>query len=121
MSRLPLVVAVRELRVLGLYHPLAQTRLEAIETRSYRFQVVAWACWLPVMALGTLGMVRLVRMRRPVWPLLAVLVALFVTVALSHGNQRFRTAAEPLMLVAAAAAIVPRRWFGPLHPAPPAA
>ncbi len=67
------------------------------------------------MLLGTIGMVRLVRMRRPVWPLLAVLVALVVTVALSYGNQRFRTAAEPVMLVAAAAAIVPRRWYAQSH------
>ncbi len=115
--RWPLVVAVRELRVLGLYHPRAQTRLDAIESRSYHFQVLAWACWLPVMVLGVLGMVRLVRMRRPVWPLLAVLVALFVIVALSYGNQRFRTAAEPVMLVAAAAAIVPRRLHATLPPA----
>ncbi len=97
----------------GLYHPFSQLDIDSAETRSFGWQLFGWACWLPVMLLGAIGMARLVRTYRRAWPLLGVVIALFVSVALSHGNQRFRTAAEPVMLVATAAVIVPRRFHAP--------
>lgn len=107
LNRVPVVVATRELRVLGLFHPLAQARLDAIETRSYRWQLFAWVCWLPVMVLGTLGLVRIARNnRRTALPLFAVVAAVAVTVALSYGNQRFRTACEPVLLIGTATTVI---------------
>lgn len=103
VSRMPLVVVARELRVLGLFHPLAQARLDATETRSYRWQLLAWAAWLPVMGLGALGLLRIARARgRAALPLFGVVAAVAITVAVSYGNARFRTACEPVFLVGAA-------------------
>jgi 4-amino-4-deoxy-L-arabinose transferase-like glycosyltransferase len=105
-GRLPLVVVARELRVLGLFHPFAQARLDAIETRSRRWQLLSWAAWLPVLVLGSIGLIGIGRTRgRTAWPLLAVVFSTLLTVALSYGNQRFRTTAEPVMLIGTAAAI----------------
>jgi hypothetical protein len=107
LDRLPLVVLARELRVLGLFHPLAQARLDAIETRSHRWQLLSWAAWLPVLLLGTVGLIRIGRTRtRAAWPLLAVVFSTLLTVALSYGNQRFRTTAEPILLVGTSVTIM---------------
>ncbi len=110
LGRVPVVVATRELRVLGLFHPLAQARLDAIETRSYRWQLFAWACWLPVMVFGVLGLVRIARNNgRTALPLFAVLAAVAVTVGLSYGNQRFRAACEPVLLIGTASSVIHHR------------
>jgi 4-amino-4-deoxy-L-arabinose transferase-like glycosyltransferase len=108
-SRVPIVVIARELRTLGLLHPFSETRREATEGRSYRWQLLAWGCWLPLLAGGSIGLVRLVRADRRAWPLLGVVLAVGATAAVSYGNQRFRTAAEPAMLIATAAAITKPR------------
>jgi dolichyl-phosphate-mannose-protein mannosyltransferase len=110
MTRLPLVVVVRELREFGLFRPRQQAHLEAIETRSYHWQLLAWACWLPAMALGTAGFVVMIRRRvRSACMLLGVVASVVLVAAFGHGNQRFRTACEPVVLVAAAVAIVRER------------
>jgi 4-amino-4-deoxy-L-arabinose transferase-like glycosyltransferase len=101
-GRVPLVVAVRQLRVLGLFHPLSQARFEAVEGRSYGWQIFAWICWLPVLVLGTVGLLVLARRDPRAWPLAAVALSVVATVAISYGNQRFRTAGEPAMLLGAA-------------------
>ena len=107
LTQLPAVVVLRELREFGLYAPRQQARLEAIETRSYHWQLFAWAAWLPAMILGIAGFVVMFRRRVPgVWTLFAVVVSVVLVAALSHGNQRFRTACEPVVLVAAAYALV---------------
>ena len=88
----------------------AHLSLEAIETRSYRWQLFAWAVWLLVFALGTYGLVLIARRNgRAALPLFAVVVATALTVALSYGNQRFRTSCEPVFLVGAAVALVALR------------
>jgi hypothetical protein len=116
LTSLPVVLAVRELRAVGLFHPRQQAQLEAIETRSYRWQLFAWAVWLLVFALGTYGLVLIARRNgRAALPLFAVVVATALTVALSYGNQRFRTSCEPVFLVGAAVALVAlcARLLGP--------
>lgn len=102
IQRIPYVVLIRELRVLGLYRPLDQTKLEMLETRSEDWQIVGWVCWFPVLVLGAFGVVKMVRMGGRALPLLAVIASAFVVVAVSYGNQRFRTQAEPALLVATA-------------------
>ena len=87
---------------LGLYRPLDQTKLEVLETRSEDWQTVGWVCWFPVLVLGAFGVVKMVRMGDRALPLLAVIASAFVVVAVSYGSQRFRTQAEPALLVAAA-------------------
>jgi len=98
------VVVARELRVWGLWAPVPQARLESIESRDLTWQLVGWAYDLLVLAIAVPGTVILVRRRSTIAPLVAVVVAVIVTAALSYGSQRFRLAAEPAVAVAAAAA-----------------
>lgn len=104
----PLVVAVRELRVLGLYDPIGQIKLETLETRSETWLTIGWVVWLPIMVLGAFGIVAMVRIGRRAVPLLAVIGSTVLVVAASYGNQRFRTAMEPAVLIAAALTLT--RW-----------
>ena len=101
-----MVVVARELRVWGLWAPVPQARLESIESRDLTWQLVGWAYDLLVLAIAVPGTVILVRRRSTITPLVAVVVAVIVTAALSYGSQRFRLAAEPAVAVAAAAAVV---------------
>jgi 4-amino-4-deoxy-L-arabinose transferase-like glycosyltransferase len=105
LGRLPVVVAARELRVLGVFHPVAQIKNEAVEGRSYHWQLFAWVCWFPVLLLGAIGLTQLARRSRLSWPVVAAAVSVVVTVAVSHGNSRFRTAAEPAMLIGVATVV----------------
>jgi 4-amino-4-deoxy-L-arabinose transferase-like glycosyltransferase len=110
VMELPLVVGVRELRAFGLFNPRQQARLEAIETRSYHWQLLAWVLWLPVFALGIYGLIRLARSQgRAALPLFAIVAATVLTVALSYGNQRFRTSCEPAFLVGTGVALAELR------------
>jgi 4-amino-4-deoxy-L-arabinose transferase-like glycosyltransferase len=120
IAQVPLVVAIRELRALGLFHPRQQARLEEIETRSYHWQLLAWLLWLPVFVVGAYGLVRIARKNgRTALPLFAVIAAAAFTVAISYGNQRFRTTCEPVLLVATAVALAalpsPRAWQRARH------
>jgi hypothetical protein len=42
----------------------------------------------------------------PVWPLVSTALVVVITAALTYGQQRFRVAAEPAILVSAAVAFV---------------
>jgi hypothetical protein len=62
------------------------------------------------MALGTAGFIVMIHRRvRGVWVLLGVVASVVVVAAVGYGNQRFRTACEPVVLVAAAHALVATR------------
>ena len=108
IQRIPYVVLIRELRLLGLYRPLDQTKLEVLETRSEGWQIMGWVVWFPVLVLGAFGVWRMVKIGGRAWPLLAVIASVIAVVAVSYGNQRFRTAAEPALLVAVA--LTATRW-----------
>ena len=54
-SRLPVVGAVRVLRVWGLYYSADQARDEAVESRSKSWTVTAWATALPEIVLAFVG------------------------------------------------------------------
>jgi hypothetical protein len=109
LTDVPRVVAVRELRVLGLYSPLDQIKLETLESRSQTWQTIGWVVWLPVMVLAAVGIVLMVRIGHRSVALLAIIGSTFLVVALSYGNERFRTALEPAALVAAALTLT--RWI----------
>jgi len=112
-GRLPVVTAVRELRLLGLYRPIDQIKFETVETRSQTWQTIGWVIWLPIMVLAGFGLVAMARIGRRALPLFAVVASTFVVTAVSYGNQRFRTAMEPALLIAAALALT--RWIPALR------
>jgi 4-amino-4-deoxy-L-arabinose transferase-like glycosyltransferase len=106
LSRLPLVAAVRELRTWGLYAPRQQIEFESLEGRPRRWQTVGTVMYWVLLPLAVLGAVILVQRRIRVWPLLSTGVLVVLTTALTYGQQRFRTAAEPAIVVLAAATVV---------------
>ncbi|HEX5614450.1 MAG TPA: phospholipid carrier-dependent glycosyltransferase [Acidimicrobiia bacterium] len=106
LSELPRVSAIRQLRTWGLYAPVQQAEFEAPEGRVFRWQIAAWVGHLAVLVLAAVGSVVLVRRRAPMWWLAGPVAMVVVSTALTYGNQRFRVAAEPALLIAAATAIV---------------
>jgi 4-amino-4-deoxy-L-arabinose transferase-like glycosyltransferase len=106
-DRIPVVMATRAGRVLGLFNPGQQADIDAflgpygiglIRAALYSFQAVA--------VLAIVGAILLRRRRTvPVFPLLAPAAVVLVTVLLTYGLTRFRVAAEPGLLVLAALAI----------------
>ena len=106
LSRLPVVAAVRELRTWGLYAPRQQIEFESLEGRPRRWQTVGTVMYWVLLPLAVLGAVILVRRRVRVWPLLSTGVVVVLTTALTYGQQRFRTAAEPAIVVLAAVTVV---------------
>jgi len=102
-SRLPLVVFAREGRAFGFWNPFQQTTIDAQWMGSWvgvtRLAMVSY--WL-LLAPGVIGAVALRRRRVPLYPLLAFVVTVVVSVAPSIGDPRYRAAAEvPLVLLGA--------------------
>jgi 4-amino-4-deoxy-L-arabinose transferase-like glycosyltransferase len=106
LTRVPLVVAVRELRTWGLYAPRQQIEFESLEGRPRRWQTVGTVMYWVLLPLSLFGIVLLVRRRARVWPLLSTGFVVIVTTAFTYGQQRFRIANEPSMLVLAAVTLV---------------
>ncbi len=109
MSRLPVVEGVRLLRIVGLYKTSLYVRADAyIEGRNPVW--ISWAAlytfWL--LALASIGGAVVLRRRAhapPLYPLVAPIVVVFVTVVVTYASTRFRTTAEPSFVVLAALAI----------------
>ncbi len=104
--RLPLVLAARELRVWGLWDPVDLVERDAQETRSEWFQWTVRATAVLTLAAGAAGLWMARGRGRKVVVLLGPVVMVATTALLSHGNPRFRTVAEPELLVAAAFLVV---------------
>ncbi len=115
LSRLPVVEGVRLLRIVGLYKPSLYVRADwYVEGRDPIW--ISWAAlysfW--VVALLSIGGVVVLRGRAratgdrapPVYPLIAPIAVVLVTVLVTYASTRFRTTAEPALAVLAAVAIV---------------
>jgi 4-amino-4-deoxy-L-arabinose transferase-like glycosyltransferase len=104
-GRVPVVVAARWGRILGIYRLDQYLGFGTIEGRErWVSRLTLYTLW-PMMILAVVGAIVLRRRRIPVFPLLALVAIVFVTVALSYGAQRFRASAEPALVVLAAVAI----------------
>lgn len=105
-SRVPAVVAVRVLRVWDLYRPSASAPLEAsIAGRHLRAQQAAMVSLYLLAPFAVAGVVLLRRRGQPLRILLAPLVFVTLTAALTYGSTRFRVAAEPAIVVLASVAL----------------
>jgi hypothetical protein len=108
MSRLPAVEGVRLLRIVGLYKTSLYVRADAfIEGRNPVW--ISWAALYSFWLLALLSIAGGVILRRrravPVYPLVAPIVVVFVTVVVTYASTRFRTTAEPALVVLAAVAV----------------
>jgi 4-amino-4-deoxy-L-arabinose transferase-like glycosyltransferase len=110
VSRLPAVVAARELRVWGLYQPLQQHS----EGRSFRVEHFGLAMYYLLVALAIYAIPRLRTLRQSPWVLMTPFVLVSITAALIFGAVRFREPAE-LSLVILAALGSERLWTRHVH------
>ena len=102
-----MVGAARVGRLWGVWDPRDQVDREQLETRSRRWQYLVAGTGIVTLVLGIAGLVRLGRAGRPIEGLVG-LVAMVVVVALAtYGNTRFRTTAEPALLIGVAALVRP--------------
>jgi 4-amino-4-deoxy-L-arabinose transferase-like glycosyltransferase len=106
-GRLPLVLTARWLRTWGLLRPAQQIEFETLEGRPKSWLTLGtWMYWV-LLPLAVVGAVLLARRRTArLWPLLSTGVLVSVTTVVTYGQQRFRVAAEPALVVLAAVAIV---------------
>lgn len=106
LPEVPGVVAVRLLRTFGLYDPDQQIAWETLEGRSRTWQTAGHRMFLVLVPFAVGGAVVIRRSGHPLWPLLAPFVLVTAMTVLSYGNQRFRIAAEPALVVLAAGGVV---------------
>ncbi len=102
VGTLPKVAAVRVLRTWGLYSPSAQVSYESLEGRPRAWQLRGTFMYWVLAPLAVVGAFLLRRRRRLLWPLAATAVTVTLVAASTYGQQRFRIAAEPAILVLAA-------------------
>ena len=106
LGSLPKVSAVRVLRTWGAYAPSQQVNFESLEGRPRAWQMRGTVMYWVLAPLAVAGAVILRRRRRLLWPLAATAVAVTIVAASTYGQQRFRIAAEPALLVLAAVTLV---------------
>jgi hypothetical protein len=106
-GRLPIVMTARLLRTWGLFRPSQQIEFESFEGRPEHWQRIGTQMYWVMLPLGLAGFVLVARGRRArVWPLLSTGVLVSLTTIATYGQQRFRAADEPAMVVLAAVTIV---------------
>ena len=106
LGSLPKVAVVRVLRTWGLYGWGRQVSFESLEGRPRAWQMRGTVMYWLLAPLAIAGAVLLRRRKRAIAPLVATAVTVTIGAALTYGQQRFRIAAEPAILVLAAVALV---------------
>ena len=106
-ARVPLVVLAREGRTWGLFRPAQQIRFDHTEGILMR---APWASWTALVSYYTLAVAAifgwaLLRRRRVfTFPLVALVCEVIVSVAITHGQFRYRAVAEVALVVLSAVA-----------------
>ncbi len=101
-DELPAVVAARIGRTFGVWDVRVNLFFESLEGRDYDWLWAGWYAWIVLAPLAAAGTFVHRRAGREVWPLLVPVAAVLVTTIVSYGNQRFRSMAEPSIVVLAA-------------------
>ena len=116
-DRVPYVVAARVGRTFGLYQPQEQILLDTRSSRRSRCSARSGLfTWYGIAVAGAVGLVGLRRAGRPIFPLVAIVGSVVVTVAVIYGNTRFRLPAELALMFPAAVSLdaalggLRRRW-----------
>lgn len=105
LDRLPIVMSARVGRVWGVYRTFQMIDLLQTEGRPKVASTLGWVMYLVLMCLAVGGATTLRRRRTAVIPLLAPIVIVTVTVAITFGSPRFRAPAEIAIVVLAATAL----------------
>jgi 4-amino-4-deoxy-L-arabinose transferase-like glycosyltransferase len=104
-QQLPLVVLARIGRTWSVYRPADMLYFNLAEGREHFAILAGIIAFYPLAALAIAGGWFLRRRRqRMLWPLLVPAIAATVGVALTYGQTRFRSAAEPSIVILAAVA-----------------
>jgi len=106
LGSLPKVAVVRVLRAWGVYSPGQQVSFESLEGRPRAWQMRGTVMYWFLAPLAIVGAFLLRRRKRLIAPLVATAVTVTIGAALTYGQQRFRIAAEPAILVLAAVPLV---------------
>jgi 4-amino-4-deoxy-L-arabinose transferase-like glycosyltransferase len=109
-GRLPVVVGARVLRTWGFWGPGQLATESTLETQSYGWQLAGWIVELPLLLLALSTLVAWRRRLGSISVLIAPLIAVTLVSALTYGNPRFRSAAEPAIAMLAAWALCNVRW-----------
>jgi hypothetical protein len=92
-GRLPVVVLAREGRTWGVFRPFQQLRLDLMEG-NIGFLWLEYFCYLAMVPAAIVGVVILRRRRAPLWPMLALILMVAITVASTFGSTRYRAPAD---------------------------
>ena len=110
LSRLPVVVGVREARVWNLYAPGFMANYNVNEGRDVEVSWAGFFAFWILVPCAVVGAVLLRRRRVPITPLVSQFVIVAVTAAAIYGLVRFRIPAEVSLVVLAAVAV--DGWLG---------
>jgi len=105
LSRIPLVMLMREAWMIGLYHP------EYVVASSVTMRQQSWATWLDwvgfltLIPLAIFGFLEARRRQLTRWPLVMLIVNTIMTTAMFYGHWRYRLTASLAMILFAALAI----------------
>jgi 4-amino-4-deoxy-L-arabinose transferase-like glycosyltransferase len=93
VDRLPVVLAAREGRTFGAFRPFQQFRLDLIRG-NIAFFWMQYFFYLAMLPAAVAGVVVLWRRRAPLWPMLALVAMVVITVAGTFGSTRYRVPAD---------------------------
>jgi hypothetical protein len=106
VGRLLVIAPIRVGRTWGLVSTGDQLRWEAGESRTIKAETAGWYMYLALLVLAIGGGWISRRTWRSWWVLLGPVVVVVLVSAVTYGNQRFRIAAEPTVLILAAVALL---------------
>lgn len=102
-SRVPVVIAARNLRVWGWFRPFQQADFGRFDdNREYWLSRWGLGQLYVAEALGLAGFIILRRRRWTVFPLVMPLLIVTVSVTMTFGNTRYRAFADPVLVVLSA-------------------
>jgi len=109
LGEVPAVAVARIGRLLGLYRPGQQLRFETEQQPGPERPILLAAMMLTyvLLALAVVGAVRLGRAGVPRFPVLAPIIVVGASAALTFGQLRYRAPAEPALILLAAATFRP--------------
>ncbi len=119
-GRLPVVIAARWGRIAGVYQPIQEINFDtAIHRQPEWLGYLLLFSYYATAAAAIVGIVVLRRRRVQVWPLVAIVVIVLISVATTFAQVRYRAPAEVVFVLGAAVALdafmgwVSRRRSGP--------